>query len=133
MSEADYKYNMGEGYVFFEVLDPEELAYTFKINPGAFGPNWNVSYGEIHLVLSEPPCGCASLTNSDEVEGRIVLLERGECSFVSKVIKAQEAGAVAAIITDQSQDNDELYVSMVDDTTERGPSIPAGFLLGKNG
>ena len=28
-------------------------------------------------------------------------MERGECSFVSKAVRAQEAGAVAAIITDQ--------------------------------
>ena len=34
-------------------------------------------------------------------QGNIVLIERGECSFVSKAIRAQEAGAVAAIITDQ--------------------------------
>ena len=30
-----------------------------------------------------------------------MLIERGECSFVSKAIRAQEAGAVAAIITDE--------------------------------
>ena len=57
----------------------------------------------------------------------------GECSFVSKVIKAQEAGAVAAVITDQDKDNDELYIIMQDDTTEREITIPAGFLLGING
>ena len=34
-------------------------------------------------------------------QGNVVLMERGECSFVSKAIRAQEAGAVAAIITDQ--------------------------------
>ena len=40
------------------------------------------------------------------------LIERGECSFVSKAIKAAEAGAVAAIITDNDTENDELYVAM---------------------
>ena len=34
-------------------------------------------------------------------QGNMVLIERGECSFVSKAIRAQEAGAIAAIITDQ--------------------------------
>jgi hypothetical protein len=63
----------------------------------------------------------------------VALIERGECSFQSKVIKAQEAGAVAAIITDSDQGNDEMYVSMQDDTTDREVGIPAGFLLGKNG
>ena len=99
----------------------------------------------------------------------MVLIERGECSFVSKAIRAQEAGAIAAIITDQvtchqisnnydlfldkkyfppsilylcyvanmssfqDRENDELYISMVDDDTKRKVEIPTGFLLGKNG
>ena len=59
--------------------------------------------------------------------------ERGECSFVSKTIKAQESGALAAIITDIDESQDELYVSMVDDTTDRTVKIPSAYLLGKNG
>ena len=62
-----------------------------------------------------------------------VFSERGDCSFVSKTIKAQEAGALAAIISDIDEKNDELYVSMVDDTTERTVKIPSAYLLGKNG
>ena len=33
----------------------------------------------------------------------------------------------------QDRENDELFVSMVDDTTEREVAIPAAFMLGKNG
>jgi len=61
------------------------------------------------------------------------LIERGECSFVSKVLKAEEAGAAGVVITDGDEENDELYIIMQDDTTERETHIPAGFLLGKNG
>ena len=61
------------------------------------------------------------------------ITERGECSFVSKTIKAQEAGALAAIISDIDEKQDELFVSMVDDTTERTVKIPSAYLLGKNG
>ena len=60
-------------------------------------------------------------------------IERGECSFVSKVIRAQESGAVAVIVTEMNEDNDEFFISMVDDTTKRKAEIPAGYLLGKNG
>ena len=60
-------------------------------------------------------------------------IERGECSFVSKVIRAQESGAAAVVIADLDGDNDEFFISMVDDTTKRKAEIPAGFLLGKNG
>ena len=48
-------------------------------------------------------------------------------------VKAQEAGASAAIITDNSGANDELYVSMIDDTTGRTVDIPTAYLQGKNG
>merc|ERR1712117_914973 len=84
-------------------------------------------------TLADPPCGCGALKNYDDVEGNIVLIERGECSFTSKAIKAQEAGATAAIITDNNDANDELYVSMIDDTTGRSVDIPTAYLLGKNG
>jgi hypothetical protein len=49
------------------------------------------------------------------------------------VIRAQESGAVAVIVTELSQENDEFFISMVDDTTKRKAYIPAGYLLGKNG
>ncbi len=93
----------------------------------------NHSYLGISLVPSDPECGCGSYYNAEEVEGRIALVERGECSFVSKVLKAEEAGAVAVVVTDQDEEEDELYIIMQDDTTEREVHIPAGFLLGKNG
>jgi hypothetical protein len=31
---------MGDGYVFFEITDPEELSYTYKLTPAAFTPPW---------------------------------------------------------------------------------------------
>jgi hypothetical protein len=40
LSENEYKYNMGDGYVFFEITNPEELTYTYKISPAAFTPPW---------------------------------------------------------------------------------------------
>lgn len=55
------------------------------------------------------------------------------CSFVSKAVKAEEAGAFAVIVMDNDKDNDELYVEMVEDNTNRNPKIPAAFLLGRSG
>ena len=40
---------------------------------------------------------------------------------------------VALIIYDNDNSNDELYIDMVDDNTKRNCSIPALFLLGKDG
>ena len=33
----------------------------------------------------------------------------------------------------QDHENDELFISMVDDTTQREVAIPAVYILGKNG
>ena len=52
---------------------------------------------------------------------------------MSKVVRAQEAGAVGVIVTDEDSDNDQLFIAMADDTTGRDVSIPAAFVLGKNG
>jgi hypothetical protein len=83
-------------------------------------------------VPTYPPCGCGFIRNHEELEGRIALVQHGECSFVSKVVRAEEAGAAGVIVTDQDDENDALFISMVDDTTERKVSIPGAFLL-KNG
>jgi len=133
LTDEEYRMSLGKDYIFFEITEPEELAYTYKANPAGFTPSWNNTYNGIQLVPTEPSCGCGFIHNFDEIEGKIALVERGDCSFVSKVMRAQEAGAVAVVVTDQDADNDELFISMVDDTTEREVYIPAAFVLGKNG
>ena len=85
LTDNEYRYNVGEGYVFFEVLDPEELSYTFKINPAAFSQPWNMSLTEYKMILADPPCGCASFRNADEVEGQIVFI--GKRFFIWKTVQ----------------------------------------------
>jgi len=133
LTDDEYRASIGRDYIFFEITQPEELAYTYKANPAGFTPPWNNTYNEFQLVPTVPACGCGFIQNSDDIEGKVALIERGDCSFVSKVIRAEDAGAVAVIVTDQDHDNDELFISMVDDTTEREVNIPAAFVLGKNG
>merc|ERR1712018_875098 len=41
LTDNEYKYNMGAGYVFFEIMQPEEISYTYKLNPAAFSVPWN--------------------------------------------------------------------------------------------
>ncbi len=44
--------------------------------------------------------GCTALTNASAVTGRIALIDRGTCTFVTKVKNAQNAGAIGVIIAD---------------------------------
>ena len=56
-----------------------------------------------------------------------------ECSFVTKTLNGQRAGAVAVVITDNDISNDQMYIDMIDDNTDRTVEIPATFLLGRDG
>ena len=56
-----------------------------------------------------------------------------DCSFLSKTIVAEEAGAVAIIIMDNDVDNDDTLIDMMEDGTDRVAHIPAFFLHGKDG
>ncbi|MBU6281923.1 M4 family metallopeptidase, partial [bacterium] len=43
---------------------------------------------------------CQSVSDGGQVAGRIALVDRGGCSFVTKVKNAQEAGAVGVVVAD---------------------------------
>ena len=68
LTDQEYKHNMGTGYVFFEIIHPEDLSFTYKINPAAFSLPWNMTLNERILVLADPPCGCGALRNYDDIE-----------------------------------------------------------------
>ena len=77
------------------------------------------------------------MTTIDQSEAFITTIYQSEACIIiidqSQVVRAQEAGAVGVIVTDEDTDNDELFISMADDTTGREANIPAAFVLGKNG
>ncbi len=49
-------------------------------------------------VSTDPNDGCDNITNGGALNGKIVVIRRGECEFGFKVLAAQNNGAVAAII-----------------------------------
>lgn len=124
--------------MFFEILEPEELEYTYRIRPAKdFGPTFRDNLFEPkrnELVVTNPKDACTKIKNPYDLTGRVALVERGECSFLTKVILAEEAGAVGAIITDtHSQADVDYYIEMVHDNTDRDTKIPAGYLMGRSG
>ncbi|XP_068978638.1 PRADC1-like protein [Bombus flavifrons] len=136
--------------VFFEIIYPPELEYTYKLRPAKdFGAPFNASFLEegIPLVPNDPPHGCQVARNAKELKGRIALVERGDCSFFAKSIMAEEAGAKAVIIADYHSSSIEgsiansiwaeyYYIDMIRDDTipsTKTVNIPAGFLHGMNG
>lgn len=119
--------------LYFEVVLPKEIAYTYKIRPAKdFGILFNQSYTHIELVPTLPLHGCSTITNTIYVNDNIAFIERGGCSFLTKTINAEKAGALAVVICDNEQENDKM-IDMIQDETGRTAGIPALFLLGKDG
>jgi len=85
---------------------------TLEIDPGdlfpatgfaAFGPtDFDVTGNVVLAVDGTPPTSdaCTPLTNN--VVGRIVLVDRGTCSFALKTLAAENAGAIGVIIANNA-------------------------------
>lgn len=74
--------------------------------PANFGRILRASEKVNGLVgVANPLRACKPLENSALLEGRIVIVERGECMFVDKARKLEEAGAVGGIIVDNIADS----------------------------
>jgi hypothetical protein len=67
-----------------------------------FGPDvlHSPSFDNVPVVIAEPLDACTQLTNASAaaVTGNVALIERGACFYTTKVLNAQNAGAVAVII-----------------------------------
>jgi hypothetical protein len=89
------------------VLTPPSVAGLVSVGTAAFGPPL-ASPGvtaEVMPVADTPPglglaCVPLSVLNARAVNGKIALVDRGGCAFVTKLLNLQAAGAVGAIVVD---------------------------------
>uniref|UniRef100_T1E2C8 Putative extracellular region n=1 Tax=Psorophora albipes TaxID=869069 RepID=T1E2C8_9DIPT len=128
------------GDVFFEIVDPPELEYTYRIRPAKdFGGSFEAAAFKVNegkLVPAIPSDACEpNFINERDLKGNIALVERGECSFLTKAINIEAVGGRAVIITeiDANSDDYDYYIEMIHDKSHRDTNIPAAFLLGRNG
>ncbi len=88
---------------FLDVLEPVELAGKILTGLANFGDDVT-SIPVTGLVAiadaanSNSTAGCSPLTDEIDYNGKIVLIDRGICDFSEKVLHAQDAGAIGAII-----------------------------------
>lgn len=66
--------------------------------------------------------GCGPLIN--DLTGKIAFIRRSTCTFVEKVLNAQNAGAIGSIVANHSTGGDDLITMAGDD-----PSIPIQSLF----
>lgn len=78
----------------FEVTSSSSLQGQHPAVEASFGPDtFEVTQT---LTTTVPADGCTGITN--DVNGKIALIDRGSCTFVTKVKNAQDAGAVGVLV-----------------------------------
>lgn len=85
------------------ISSPATIADVYGNALAGFGPVLPAQPIIADLVLAEDGTspasdGCEGLLNASAIEGRIAVVDRGNCTFISKVEALQEAGALAVIV-----------------------------------
>lgn len=92
----------GKGGQRLTINQPDGLARAYKKGNADFGPStFNVT-GDVALVddgIDATTDGCdAPFANAAALAGKIALIDRGTCTFATKVKNAQDAGATAVLV-----------------------------------
>lgn len=91
------------------ILRPKSIAGTLGVQQASFGPPLRVNggmTGQVKLVDDGTGVGtdaCEPIQNN--LNGKIALIDRGGCSFTTKVLNAQNAGAKGAIVANNQPGN----------------------------
>ena len=120
--------------------DPHYMGISVKLDDAAFGGLQGTTIGAAigafanfrpaitgHTANAVPADGCAAITNS--VSGKIAVINRGVCTFGTKIQNAQDAGAVGAIIVNNVFGD---AISMGADGVHN-PTIPAAMVSNTDG
>ena len=80
------------------VNSPPAIAGNYQVGTATFGNPLSHPGVTANVATTVPADGCTAITSN--VNGRIALIDRGNCNFVVKAKMAQDAGAVGVIIAD---------------------------------
>jgi hypothetical protein len=125
------------------VTAPAAAAGTYSVGTASFGPalsNPGVTGQIVAAASGSATDGCNAITSS--VTGKIALIDRGTCNFTVKAKNAQNAGAIGAVIADNTVEGlggmsgtdatitiPSILVTMSDGATLRA-NLPASANLG---
>ncbi|MBP7184774.1 MAG: T9SS-dependent M36 family metallopeptidase, partial [Saprospiraceae bacterium] len=82
---------------------PSEVAGFYDASTSSFGPVITTTGVTGELVVADDGFelhsdACSDFVNSAEINGKICIIDRGGCYFDEKVLRAQQAGAIAVIV-----------------------------------
>ena len=130
------------GTATLRVVSPSAIAGKYQVGEAAFGPPLTSSSIGGDLVYTSDttgsPLGCNPYA-AGTFTGHIALIDRGVCTFAIKVKNAQDAGALAVVIADNTAGSPPpvlggadptITIPAVRITLSDGAAIKAQLLLG---
>jgi len=111
------------------VTAPPEAAGEYAYVPAMFGPavpDQGISGVMVPVNDGSAPAtdACEPILNGNELAGNIAYIDRGSCNFDSKVLRAQQAGAIAVVIANNAEGG-PVYMSGGDFVDGTELTIPA--------
>lgn len=89
----------------FSIDSPEQIAQVVsETGTATFGPPIEIMSitGSVGLARDNnsqnPTQTCGDVVNSEDIDGKVAIVDRGSCNFDRKVLNAQEGGAIAVMI-----------------------------------
>lgn len=103
---------IGSATEHLEITAPSQLVGTYITGEANFGEELplplNPIIGEFAIAIdstSTPNEVCDSIINANEIIGKIAMIDRGNCFFTDKIMRAQQAGAIACVICNNVDGN----------------------------
>ncbi|MDA9357059.1 T9SS-dependent M36 family metallopeptidase, partial [Flavobacteriaceae bacterium] len=115
------------------------LSGSYLAIPAGFGnplPSGNPLTADLMLVIDEPIIGgdsydaCQSITNGDEIAGKIAVIRRGTCEFGFKILAAQAQGAIGVIMVNNVDGGPITMGEGADDASNTPPSVMVSQEIG---
>ena len=88
------------------INSPGSIAANYICIPAGFGPTITTPITANFILVDDgngtTTDACETIINTTALSGKIALIDRGICNFVDKVIQAQNAGAIAVVMINNS-------------------------------
>lgn len=112
------------------------IDHTISNNGSGGSTQWGGDIGaspinDVEIVKAVPFNGCGALTNASAMNGKVALIERGDCEFGAKALAAENAGAVAVIIFNNIPN--APAIQMGEGAQGQSVSIPAIMISNQDG
>lgn len=110
------------------------IKHKFLAGDATFGPSMDGARG--HKIFGEVAhvgTGCPGTAYLADPAGKVALVERGGCSFVDKVMRAEAAGAVAVVVYNHEAGGDGVTAMGRPGGFVDTIGIPSAFVGRSNG